>query len=261
MTPESVVAKFIEKAGPLDPKPDKHFIQDANNGRYGLTTELNLNFELLMIQFEKDHNRKPSKFRVSPASKILPQLHIEAFGNSYDWDMQDMMKGMRILQNAPFSKIQVYHSLDPMPIAFVRQDCPVAVLLAPIVLPIKDNLVVYPFKRTNVWRDEKPEMNWIQRMPNSTYWLVEFPTFKGSWVAAAYGHPIGRLIKCENCKAEIDIKTFIHKLVDMNHPECVCSCDTYDDFCGCRRKRDQMTYDRIRRESTTTMHFYKKRFS
>jgi hypothetical protein len=110
----------------------------------------------------------------------------------------------------------------------------------------------------NPWMSGKPSYSWVSQMPNSTFWLVEFPTIQGTYVASLYGYPIGRMLKCRNCRAELQIEVWTKNLVNKNHPECVCSCETYGDECGCRRNREYSQFDRIRRESTIKKRFTKR---
>lgn len=247
MNQSSVISKFIEKCGPLDPKPHLHFVQGGVKGHFGLTTEPSEALQVFRSGFYRKYHKYPN-IKISSPSDILPRQHLEYENWSYDFDNKDLITAMRCLQNAPFNKIQVIHSTEPFPMIFSRQDCKINIILAPITLEIPKEEVkkeqVEHFKG-NPWRDGKPQYYWTQQLPNSTFWIVEYPTIKG----------IAQLIKCRNCNFEIDRESWVKKVVTMNHPECQCSCDTYDDFCECRKRREQATFDRIRRESTIKKHF------
>jgi hypothetical protein len=253
----SIISKFIDNFGPLEPKPHLHYIQGGVKGRFGLTTEPGEVLQLWRQRFYRENQKYPT-LQVSSPSDILPRIHQEYDKWFFEFDEKDLLQAMRILQNKPFSKIKVIHSPEPLPMIFQRQDVGISVLLAPIMLELpkpEDQKIQKEHFKGNPWRDGKPKYYWTQQLPNSTFWIVEFPTYSPESDGLRYGFPIGKTVKCRNCGLEIDKQTWINKLNTMNHPECPCSCDTYDDFCGCRRRREMATYDRIRRESTIKKHF------
>ncbi len=181
MNQSSIISKFIDKCGELDPKPNYHYAEGSTKRRYGLTTEPGTVLQFWRERFFRDHQKYPN-IKVSAPSEVLPRIHQEYDKWFYDY--------------------------------------------------------------------------WTQQLPNSTFWIVEFPTFKNTSVDGfMYGYPIGRMVKCRNCGTEMAINDWSNKLLNMNHPECQCSCDTYDDFCGCRRRREMAQFDRIRRQSTIRKHF------
>src|SRR6266566_1619346 len=216
MNQNSIISKFIEKCGELDPKPNYHYAEGSKLRRYGLTTEPRTVLQFWRERFYRDHQEYHKWF--------------------YEFDEKDLLQAMRFLQNSPFSKIQVVHSTEPLPMIFTRKDVDVAILLAPMMLElpkVEDQAIQKSHFKGNPWRDGKPEYYWTQQLPNSTFWIV----------------------KCRNCHTEMTIQDWTNKLTTMNHPECQCSCDTYDDFCGCRRRREMAQFDRIRRQSTIRKHF------
>lgn len=234
MNRQSVINKFIEKAGPLDPKPQLGFIQGTTKYYYGLTTQLVKVFELL--KKEKNLQDVTRKF----LGEILPSIRFELNGYLYSWETDDLIDCCRMLQNKPFSKVHVLmYENQPVPIAFHRSDCDISILLAPFVNKITEAIPSQPTNRFkgNPWMVDKAIPRWIKQMPKSTFWLVEFDTVRG----------LERILKCYNCKVEIGIEEWPKKL-ERNHPECMCMCDTYDDFCGCRRNREYQKYDRLWRQ-------------
>jgi len=237
MNRQSVINKFIEKCGPLDPKPEYGFAQGRTKYNFGLTTQL----ELVLSKL------KGNNITVSPAPSILPTIHYELNGLTYTWDSNELLICMRMLQNKPFSLVSVFHYPNqPFPIAFHRAKCDVSILLAPYVHKKSEFIPEQPTNtfKGNPWTAEKPQIRWIKQMPNSTFWLVEFDTLKGSFVSECWGYPIGRMLKCYNCQTEIGIEEW-PSMLKRNHPECMCMCNTYDDFCGCIRKRELAKYDRL----------------
>ncbi len=87
--------------------------------------------------------------------------------------------------------------------------------------------------RKNPWLDDKPIGRWIRQLPNSTFWIVEYDVYSRLGTIKE----VSQIIKCYNCRAEIDTLTYADMLLNRNHAQCVCSCNTYDDFCGCIRNR------------------------
>ena len=258
MNQNSIISKFIEKCGELDPKPNYHYAEGSKLRRYGLTTEPGTVLQFWRERFYIDHQKYPN-IKVSAPSEVLPRIHQEYDKWLYEFDEKDLLQAMRFLQNSPFSKIQVVHSSEPLPMIFTRKDVDVAILLAPMMLElpkVEDQAVQKSHFKGNPWIDGKPSYYWTQKLPNSTFWIVEFPTFSNTSVSGfMYCYPIGRMVKCRNCHTEMPINDWSNKLLNMNHSECQCSCDTYDDFCGCRRRREMAQFDRIRRQSTIRKHF------
>lgn len=229
MNQNSIISKFIEKCGPLDPKPHLHYVQGGVKGHFGLTTEPGEVLQLWRNRFFKEHQKYPN-IKISSTSDILPNIHFEYDGWSVDFDNRDLLSAMRLLQNAPFSKIQIVNSTEPLPMIFFRQDVTLYILLAPIMLQIP--------KQTEAQKELKKykfSTRWIAPLPDTTFWIVEVTS--------------GMIAKCKKCGNEKDIEEW-KKLRDSYHPECYCSCETYGDECGCRKKREGQRYDRIRRVYT-----------
>jgi hypothetical protein len=248
MNRQILINKFIEKAGPLDPKPQLGFIQGTTKYYYGLTTQLTKVFELL--KKEKNLQDVTRKF----VGEILPSIRFELNNTLYTWDETDILACSRMLQNKPFSKVNVImYENQPVPIAFHRSGCDISILLAPYVnpLPKYPNAPKAPRYIGNPWTSNKLSGRWIKQMPNSTFWLVEFDTIKDTVPAFTWGYPIGRMLICYVCKTEIGIEQW-PSMLKRNHPECMCQCNTYDDFCGCMRKRELQKYDRLWRQVSQT---------
>ena len=235
MNKDSIIAKFIEKFGPLEPKLHLHYVQGQIRGQFGLTTEPGEVLQLWRARFFREHQRFPN-LKVSSPSEILPNIHYEYDGSSIDFDNKDLLSAMRLLQNSPFSKIQVVHSTEPLPMIFNRKDIAISVLLAPIMLPLP--------KETEAKKELKKfrfMTRWIAQLPDTTFWLVEVPIGDGT-------HNIA---KCKKCGNEMELEEW-KKLRDCQHPECYCSCEAYGYECGCRAKREGQRYDRIKRRTWTT---------
>ena len=245
MNKNSIVDKFANYCGGLHATP-YHFVQGAIKYNFGLTFELGT-----VLSYLKD---SPSTEGLEKSFTIEDQ--------NISFDDADIMKAKRFLQNAPFSKVKmICFPSKAMPVFFYRED--VAILLSPYILPVpKEDVEVNEVKKFkgNPWLKDKFEIAWIRQLhPNSTFWLCQFVTPPNTYTAMMYGYPIGTMIKCKVCGCEIDVVTYSQQLL-KNHPECMCSCDTYDDFCGCKWKRIQATYDRIRRESTIKKHFMQRAY-
>ncbi len=242
MNRQSVINKFIEKAGPLNPKPQFHYVQGLTKGWYGLTTKLN---DVIQLWRKKANtSSEPSLTRVG---LVLPNIHREVDGKSYDFDQSDILNCARMLQNVPFKDISVILVGDTLPIAFHRSNCDISILLAPQILDIPKTEPIQEQKKKfkgNPWAGRE-DYKWISQMPNCTFWLVE----------VANGD---RFLKCRNCGNELVIQDWVNRKIRENHPECMCSCNTYDDFCGCQQRVRMMQYDRLWRQNQKRM-FYIKR--
>lgn len=233
MNQNSIISKFIEKCGPLDPKPHLHYVQGGVKGHFGLTTEPGEVLQLWRNRFFKEYQKYPN-IRISSPQDLLPKVHFEYEGWSVDFDNKDLMSAMRLLQNAPFSKIQVINSTEPLPMIFSRKDVDVAILLAPIMLQLPKET-----EQKKELKKFKFLTRWIAPLPDSTFWIVEVP----------FGESTHLIAKCKKCGNETDIEDW-KKLRDCQHPECYCSCEAYGYECGCRAKREGQRFDRIRRVYT-----------
>lgn len=253
---QTVINKFIEKAGELDPKPQYGYIQGKIKGNYGLTTNLDIVLSLWRNRYKKENGIFPQDVTSSVPDKILPKIHYEINDIVVDFDESDLLNCMRCLQNSPFSKITVFHWPNKaLPIAFHRSDCDISILLAPIMLPIKPEAPVMPESKYkgNPWIDKAhAEWKYVSDIPNTTFqlWTFDLTSTNPPWkpdsvLAMTWGYPIAKMLKCRNCKFEIGIQDWVTKKIQWNHPECQCSCNTYDDFCGCRKRREFAAYDRL----------------
>jgi hypothetical protein len=269
MNRQTVINKFIEKAGALDPKPKYDYVQGTTKGHYGLTTKL----ESVIMRFRRkywEETKKISEVSVNRVGNILPNIHREIDGVSYDFDESDILNCARMLQNSPFKDISVIIPGDTLPIAFKRSGVDISILLAPTVLDIPPPEIEHPSVikkyKGNPWINPDRHLWQLKgNLPKCTYQVWEFdisktnPPYKpNSVMALNYGYPIAQLIKCSNCGNEITKGDWLNRAYRDQHPECVCSCFTYDDFCGCQRLREQMVYDRIRRETTQRANFIKR---
>lgn len=234
MNQNNIISKFIEKCGPLDPKPHLHFVQGGVKGHFGLTTEPSEALQVFRKGFFRKFNKYPN-IKVSSPADILPRQHFEYENWSYDFDNKDLLSAMRLLQNAPFSKIQVICSTEPFPMMFSRKDVSISILLAPIAL-----LLPKETEQKKELKKFKFLTRWIAPLPETTFWIVEVP----------FGKESTHLItKCKKCNNEMELEEW-KKLRDSYHPECYCSCEAYGYECGCRAKREGQRYDRIRRTYT-----------
>src|SRR5207249_1172966 len=116
--------------------------------------------------------------KVSAPSEVLPRIHQEYDKWFYEFDEKDLLQAMRFLQNSPFSKIQVVHSPEPLPMIFSRKDIDVAILLAPMMLElpkVEDQANQKQQFKSNSLRDCKTNYYWTPPLPYSSFWIVEFP--------------------------------------------------------------------------------------
>ena len=264
---DRVIEKFIEKCGPLDPKPQYAYAQGSKfisigsrivqGPRFGITSNPSVMFEKMQTKFQKDWNRFPQNLMVSTAYEVLPSVVLEIEGQMYEWDETNLLDAMMMFQNRPFDKLLITRFKDePIPMLFSRKDVDVSVLLAPRVrpIPITSDLAKERKKkiRGSVWSGKGilPE-EWKKQILNTTFWIVEWPTESPDSVEGhTYGYPIGKMVKCRKCGFEIGVNDWSIKYLRDNHPDCTCSCETYEDFCGCRRMREMWSYDRLRRQQS-----------
>ena len=233
MNRQTVINKFIEKAGPLDPKPKYQYVQGSIKGWYGLTTKLQDVTQMFRRKYWIE-TKKISEVSVKRMSEVLPYIHREIDGWSYDFDNHDILNCARMLQNSPFKDIKVIIPGDVLPIAFNRPNCDISVLLAPIMCEIPKET-----EQKKILKKFKFYTRWVSPLPDTTYWVVEVPTRTSTEL----------IIKCKRCGNEKSIPEW-KSLLLSHHPSCYCLCDTYGDECGCKAKRDGQRYDRIKRQYT-----------
>ena len=250
MNRQSIINKFIDVCGSPIAGKDGLFIYGSIFGHIGLTTKLKESIHAITEKYLKDWNHLPTtELRQVSAGAVLPRIHIERTGYYFDFDRIDLLNCMRFLENKPFQKITVtYWPEEPLPMFMSRKDVDIHVILAPHMgnIPIANLIETKSEKfRGNPWSSGKPDLNWIRQLDQTTFWLVQFPTVKGSYYAGMYGYPVGETIICKSCSIEIDKQTWINNKLLRNHPECMCSCNTYDDFCGCARKRNSIANEQM----------------
>jgi hypothetical protein len=267
MNRDSVISKFIEKFGSLDPKPKYAYAEASIRRRFGISTDIAKMWTQWKEKFFTD-NKEDLIPTVCEASELLPEIHSVYKGWTYDWTNSDLLSSFRVLQNSPFNKLKVLLGhLRATPLAIFRQDCDIAILVAPLMLEVQPEEPVMPSQKKSKYKGNP----WIN--PDRAEWKLVNPSLLGStyqlWEcdiaslgykpdsvrASLDGYPIAQLIKCSNCGEEKMKQDWINRAIRDNHPACVCSCSTYDDFCGCEKTRNMMRYDRIRRESTVRLHF------
>lgn len=256
MNRQSVIRKFTEKCGTPITGKNSLFIYGSAYGKehIGLTTKFQETVDALIKKYKQDHlGQYPLGFSETTAGHILPKIHQEVDGWMYDFDTGDLLDCMRMLENKPFQKIHVYRwTNEPMPMLFNRSDCDISVVLAPIMLPIPkdDGKDHTPIKKIH----KEIMTTWIRQLdPRTSFWLVSIDYMND--------RPPIQTVKCTKCNCEIDKLTYINVYLKRNHLECTCTCDTYEDFCGCRRNRELNQIEKIRRETQVVRHFMSKKWS
>ena len=224
MNRQSIINRFIEKTGGLYPIPKYGYIQGKKKGDYGMTTRLDD-----VMKYTKADT--PSTTTVEA---LLLDNHYELDGWSYDFDESDVLSCARMLQNSPFKNITVIRFGSKLPIAFHRSGYDISILLAPMMFEIKEH--ISKSNSNPKFGDRRYHLEWLNQLPQSTFWLVKKESGE-------------RFVKCYNCGSEFQYPDWVNRAVRDHHPYCMCQCNTYDDFCGCRRIKEMQMYDRLWRQA------------
>jgi len=228
----TIISRFVKAFGEITPSTRAPFFVGKELPFFGITSKLKEVQSSMVTKYIQEY-------------KTIPKLETTKPFNEYECTNGDfeifftedrLLAGYHILDMKPFERITIrFFPGHCMPLAVVREldDGEIAVLVAP------QEVSKYV---GNPWHDGKPVPRWIRRMKDSTFWLIEFDTFD------KYGRPIGveNIIKCENCRVEMLPQDYANQIIQQQHPECMCTCNTYDDFCGCIRKR---LYNQLMKES------------
>src|SRR4029077_1288690 len=228
----TVIKRFTKAFG--EPKLSKSglYIMGGDLDIYGLTTRLNecnLNF----VKYYYKENQKIPTAEIVSGSKFCTDYSFivgedESSKTEVAFTEDRLIAGYHVLDSKPFERIQVqYFPNCSLPIVASREieGEILSVLIAPFEMP---------YYSGNAWLTDKVVPRWIRAMPNSsTFWLVEFDRYNRRGVKIG----VEEMIKCYNCRVELLVTDYVKQIIDRQHPECMCVCNTYDDFCGCIRKR------------------------
>jgi len=237
---DTIISRFSKSFGV--PVQMKHFpiVIGSTRKDIGLTTDLETITTSWYLRFKEENHRMPTKrYRITP-------IEDELAGNHCFWTKDDLMKCMHVLDNKPFSRLALhYFPFEVLPLAITRDN--ISVVIAPRVLTEKE--YPEPVEKEwvgNVWHTGKFKPNWIRPLYNSTFWLVRF---NGS-----------EIVKCYVCGTELEKQDYINQVILRYHPRCICSCSTYDDFCGCVRMRERMEYEKKSREVVLIRHWQRSKW-
>lgn len=246
MKDTTIVSRFMKAFGELVPSPRAPFLMGKDLMFYGLTTKLQQVTGQMILKYIQEQKVTPS-MQIIEASKLLPEyvfnIGDNTSGDEIIWNEDRLLSGFHILSSKPFEKLKVqYFPNHSIPIAVTREDSEYSVLIAPRILPY--------YNGHNPFIDAKPQARWMRQMKDSTFWLVEYDVFNNRGIKTG----VAEIIKCYNCRVELSVQDYANQIIQRKHPECVCTCNTWDDFCGCIRIR---LFNQMMKESRS-LHYVKR---
>jgi len=225
----TVISRFSKAFGELTPSKNNLFIMGKDLPFFGLTTKIEDTIKNMILKYYQEQVVVPQMESIEPSKTLEQQEFMFKWGEYEEvfWSEDRLLAGYHILDNKPFERIQVkYFPGHYLPMFVLRE-----------IDEEMFSVIIGPNKvsnyRKNPWLDDKPIGRWIRQLPNSTFWIVEYDVYSRLGTIKE----VSQIIKCYNCRAEIDTLTYADMLLNRNHAQCVCSCNTYDDFCGCIRNR------------------------
>lgn len=266
---ETIIKRFTEKFGSLQPaknlKPDSNLpiaLGDKNH-EYGLTTNLTACINNFLKHHYDEYGHYPNhQMQTVDVFKILPDVKFYANdGEKVEvfWTTNRLLEALRVLDNKPFESVQVsYFPEEIMPMSFSRkvEKEIVSVILTPQIIPFKDPMQSEIETYQSVIHPTRRELRWINQLPNTTFWKVQ-----DVWLIDDQVFKVEDSVSCYLCRANMSIEDWMNRAYRDNHPQCVCSCNTWDDFCGCQQLRKRMEYDRLWKQAETAHKFARKDIS
>ncbi len=252
---DTILSRFIKAFGSPVPSKKGHFIVGSTRQNFGLTTDFKTCATLWLMRYNKERNRYPENklITVNPLL-VYPELKYRSqdIDNSLVdvyWPDEKLMSGLHILDSKPFQRVEVsYFPNEVLPLGITRKvdGEQLTVMIAPNVLPVSASTAEpkQSVFKGNPWHTGKLQPKWISQLQSTTFWIVETE--------------FERFVKCRNCGVELQLQDWVNRTIRDGHPWCMCSCNTYDDFCGCMQTRQRIQYEKKAREIVKIRHYMKR---
>lgn len=258
LSKDTILSRFIKSYGSPISSSKGPFIIGSTRQDCGMTMNLQACMELWRNRFIREYNKPSMKpISINPIL-VLTKQELEYRSQDSDnqlvdctWPINDLLDGMHILDSKPFQRLEVqYFPPDILPLAISRQvdGEQISVLIAPHVLPVTDHPEPEQEQKKfkgNPWNTGKLKFERVTRLFNSTFWLLESKE-KGFEQ---------EMVKCEKCGTEFIKQDYLNRALRDGHPWCICSCNTYDDWCNCIKIRERMIFEKKAREVVKIRHY------
>ncbi len=252
---ETILSRFINKYGNPIQSSKAPFFVGSKKQSVGMTTDLQSCMVLMLRKFREVHNRLPKELVTTEPINLLKEQEIRYVNDDgvCIWLAGELIDMFHILDMRPFSKIEVKLFPDETMPIFASRDS-ITIMLAPSVLKNTEYQPSTPKKSVlpNPWVTGKLKFDRVMKMSNTTFWLEQYNGDQLPMYPTGY-----EMVKCENCLVEFEKQDYL-QMVLKGHPQCQCSCNTYDDWCGCQTKRLQIQGEKQSRELKKRLWYMKR---